>query len=342
VTDLDWRLFDRYLAGELTGGERDQFERWLAERPERAARVSAFRHALEMATMEVSEDERAAMWVGVVGSEAEVGARRPGAALSLARSAAPSPRRRTAVAIAAGAVLAVGAALYGRAWLAGRAGVEASPRHVVSVPRADQAELRLADGTVVTLAGGSTLRYPIVFAGAAREVALEGEAVFRVEHDERRPFKVHAGDLVATDLGTEFLVQAYPENARALVVVRSGAVTVAPADQREPPTGGRVIRPGEQGRLGRNGTPVVEPADTAAYFGWTRGVLIFDGMPLRDALPQLSRWYDLDFRLADSALGAIPLSGTLDRTLTHERVELLAASLGLRLTTRGRVVILSR
>lgn len=342
MTDLDWQLFDRYLAGELTRVERERFEHWLAERPERAARVSAFRHALEMATMEVSEDERAAMWVGVVGNEAEVGARRPAAALSLAKPSASPPRRRTAVAIAAGAVLAIGAALYGRVWLADRAGVEASPGQVVSVPRADQAELRLADGTVVTLAGGSTLRYPTVFAGAAREVALEGEAAFRVEHDERRPFKVRAGDLVATDLGTEFLVQAYPENPRALVVVRSGTVAVVPADRREPPTGDRVIRPGEQGRLDLNGSLVVEPADTAAYFAWMRGVLIFDGMPLRDALPQLSRWYDLDFRLADSALGAIPLSGTLDRTLTHERVELLAASLGLRLMTSGRAVILSR
>jgi ferric-dicitrate binding protein FerR (iron transport regulator) len=192
------------------------------------------------------------------------------------------------------------------------------------------------------LAGGSTLRYPSVFSGASREVALEGEAAFRVEHDERRPFKVHAGDLVATDLGTEFLVRAYPENAGALVVVRSGTVAVAPADGREPPTGERVIRPGERGRLDQNGAPVVEPADTAAYFAWTRGLLVFDGTPLREALPQLSRWYDLEFRLADSALGSIPLSGTLDRTLTEERLELLAGALGLTQVRIGRVVTLSR
>ena len=102
-----------------------------------------------------------------------------------------------------------------------------------------------------------------------------------------------------------------------------------------------MIRPGEQGRLSPDGVPLVEPADTAAYFAWTRGTLVFDGTPLREALPQLSRWYDLEFRLADTALGSIPLSGSLDRTLTDERLELLASSLGLRQTRSGRVVTLS-
>jgi transmembrane sensor len=85
----------------------------------------------------------------------------------------------------------------------------------------------------------------------------------------------------------------------------------------------------------------VEQADTAAYFAWTRGILMFDATPLREALPQLSRWYDLDFRLSDTSLGSVPLSGTLDRMLTDDRLELIAGSLGLRQTRSGRVVTFS-
>ncbi len=59
-------------------------------------------------------------------------------------------------------------------------------------------------------------------------------------------------------------------------------------------------------------------------------------------LPQLSRWYDLDFRLADSSLGAIPLSGRLDQTLTPDRLDLLAGSVGLEQVRRGRMVTFYR
>jgi ferric-dicitrate binding protein FerR (iron transport regulator) len=342
LTDLDWQLFDRYLAGEVTSNERERFERWLAERPARAAQAAAFRQAIDVATMEVGTDEREAMWAGIVGGPAEAGVRRPVSAFSLEPSAGAPPRRRMAVALAAAVVLAAGAALAGRAWLKGSGRTEMPVWRAVAVRRAQQAEFRLPDGTAVVLAGGSTLRYPASFAGQSRTVELEGEATFRVEHNDRWPFRVRAGDLVATDLGTEFLVRAYPEDGRARVVVRSGTVAVAPAGAPEAARGERLIRPGEQGRLDSTGAPVVEPADTAAYFAWTRGTLVFDGMPLREALPQLSRWYDLEFRLADSALGVIPLSGTLDRTSTDERLELLAASLGLRQMRSGRVVTLSR
>ena len=82
--------------------------------------------------------------------------------------------------------------------------------------------------------------------------------------------------------------------------------------------------------------------DTAAYFAWIAGTLVFDNTPLREALPRLARWYDLDFRLADSALGDIPISGRLDRSISPSRLDLFAASMGLEQTTRGRSVTFFR
>nr|MBA3498418.1 hypothetical protein [Gemmatimonadales bacterium] len=83
VTDPDWQGLDRYLAGELAPGERERFERWLSERPERAAQAAAFRNAIELATLDVSAEEREAMWAGIIGGPAEGGASRPAATLSL-------------------------------------------------------------------------------------------------------------------------------------------------------------------------------------------------------------------------------------------------------------------
>jgi transmembrane sensor len=218
----------------------------------------------------------------------------------------------------------------------------AMAERVVTVPRGQQARFQLPDGTGVLLGAGSTLRHPPVFAGRSREVTLEGEAYFTVEHDERRPFRVRAGNLIATDLGTEFLVRAYPEDRSARVVVRSGEVAIRAAATQAARGKDQVVRPVELGRLEPSGVPRVERADTAAYFAWTRGTLVFDGTPLREALPQLSRWYNLEFQLADTSLGGIPLSGRLDQTHTEARLDLLAGSLGLEQTRRGDVVTLSR
>ena len=96
--------------------------------------------------------------------------------------------------------------------------------------------------------------------------------------------------------------------------------------------------PGQQGRLDENGIPRIQRADTAAEFAWTGGTLMFDGTPLGDALPQLGRWFDLEFRLSNASLGRIQLAATLTNQPTDDALRFLAASLGLRMARRGRVV----
>lgn len=351
MSDLDWELVDRYLAGEATAADLERLEQWLAEGSEHAALLESLQRAVAALEGDVAVGELEVVWDGVTEraglTPVEPAGVRPAEAVARpTHFALAEPRHarwRVGAGMAAAAVLVAGAVLAGREWLTGgREAATVVAERVVRVPRGERARFRLPDGTEVLLGGGSTLRHPQTFAGRSREVTLEGEAYFAVMHQEHRPFRVRAGDLIATDLGTEFLVRAYPEHAGASVVVRSGTVAVRPVRARDSTQPGRVVRPGELGRLGADGEPLVEQADTAAYFAWTSGTLVFDGTPLRDALPQLARWYDLDFRLADSSLGAIPLSGRLDQTLTPARLDLLAGSVGLEQVRRGRVVTFYR
>jgi ferric-dicitrate binding protein FerR (iron transport regulator) len=143
--------------------------------------------------------------------------------------------------------------------------------------------------------------------------------------------------LVAKDLGTQFTVRVYPDDPSARVVVREGKVAIRAVKDG---TSELVVAPGQLGRLVEGGAPVVEQADTAAYFAWTEGRLVFDGTPLRDALPQLGRWFDLEFRLADTVLGDVPLTATLKSRPTPDVLDNLAASLGMRQRRQGRTVTL--
>lgn len=89
-------------------------------------------------------------------------------------------------------------------------------------------QVRLADGSTVTLQPRSEITYARAFDGPLREVRLTGEASFDVSRDEKRPFRVYSEDLVTQVLGTSFIVKAYEGDKNVTVTVRSGKVQVYP------------------------------------------------------------------------------------------------------------------
>jgi transmembrane sensor len=326
MSGMDWDLLDRYLARECSAEERVRVERWMAEAPSNRRRVEL----LSEATVTAPATPRTAVWELI---ERQLDA--PRKSFSLGSRPAQSSLTKVAIVLL---VLGVGA-LAGRAVFSPRPepSTTAPAMRVVTTPPGQRASFRLPDGTSVMLGVASTLRHPVGFGGGRREVELEGEAYFEVVHDENRPFAVRAADVVAEDLGTQFLVRAYREDRHARVVVREGRVALRAASAQDA-SAQQVLLPGQLGRLERNGTPVAERVDTSAYFAWTQGRLVFDDVALRDALPQLSRWYDLEFRLADSALGGVPLTATFRNQPTEDVLDLLAASLGMRQVRSGRTV----
>jgi ferric-dicitrate binding protein FerR (iron transport regulator) len=165
-------------------------------------------------------------------------------------------------------------------------------------------------------------------------VSLEGEAYFEVAHDQVRPFTVRAGDLVAQDLGTEFTVRAYPEDAGAQVVVRQGRVAIRAAE-RANSARERVVAPGQLGRLGGGGEPMVEPADTAALFAWTEGRLVFTNTPLRGAVRQIERWRDVEIRLSSPDIGERQFTTSFGNESTSAILEVIGTGLGLDVVQTG-------
>jgi len=73
--------------------------------------------------------------------------------------------------------------------------------------------LTLSDSTVVTLDPNSYLEYPLHFEDQERNVFLHGNAKFSVKRDVHHPFKVHAENIVATVLGTVFVIRSSADSA---------------------------------------------------------------------------------------------------------------------------------
>jgi transmembrane sensor len=337
MSEMDRELLDRYLSGDASPEENARVEAWLAEDPERWAQLTALREQIAEAALSESavEEAKAEVWErleGEVGRARHVGTgARAGRRGDRGRDFAPSSRRPwfTGARLAAALFLAViGGSAIGVILFRWRPPAPAEAMRTAKTPPGQRAMFRLPDGTQVVLGVASALRYPAAFRSGSRDVSLQGEAYFEVAHDQPRPFTVRAGDLVAKDLGTEFTVRAYPEDAGARVVVREGRVVIRAAAKA---TGApeRVVAPGQLGRLGGGGEPIVEPADTAAWFAWTEGRLVFVNTTLREAVRQIERWRDVEIHLSSSDIGERQFTTSFGDESTVAILQVIGTGLGL-------------
>jgi transmembrane sensor len=162
-----------------------------------------------------------------------------------------------------------------------------------------QETIQLADGSLVTLYAGSTLKYQEGVASKRREVHLVGQAFFKVTKNPERPFLVYTDKLVTTVLGTSFLVTAYA-NKKSRVSVREGRVSVQAREGAElsatparPAAKGVLLLPNQQvtyasskGRLAK--TLVDKPMPL------TPQLLTFKNKPVMDVLTALEQAYGVN------------------------------------------------
>jgi transmembrane sensor len=365
---IDPRLLERFLARECTEEERERVVRWVDSIPERQALLHALRTAWTQIGTPPQRYDAASAWSSVAAKLAMSGrSDEPneifGPRSAESRGAAGRPKlrgiRETAARsgwrVAATILVTVGLASAG-VWYGShrmpRNRVSAAAAREVVTPRGQRATIHLADGSVVTLAPASRLRESPNFNADARDVWLDGEAYFDVVHDSTKPFRVHTDRAVAHDLGTKFLVRAYAGSPDVRVVVAEGFVSLRrgsdSAAARAVPgadTGADsvLLRPRDLGRLDADGRLTTQSGVALDdYTAWTSGRLVFTDTPLRDAIPRLSRWYDVELRLDDANLGRETFTATLTHEPLSEVVRLLAATVRARVEQRGDTLVLMR
>jgi ferric-dicitrate binding protein FerR (iron transport regulator) len=341
LSEHDWLRLERYITRQGTTEELAELERWISASSELQALAEGMRTSGRAPGEQVETWDADAAWRRV--SRRMRWFRRP--------PNAPAPSRRASPwllgAVAASLALAAGSSLY-LLESRHRATAIVAPSREVVTRRGERAAFNLADGSRVILGAESRLTIPAAYnrAGAAREVLLEGLGYFVVTHDSLRPFRVNTPLGTAEDLGTEFVVSTYPEVRGMRVVVAFGKVGLRqrpPAEGRRSPSDSLplvTLSSGDLARLDSMGTATVRRVDPAPYVAWTGGALMFNGTPLRDVLPQLARWYDLDIHLADSSLGTRRLTATFRNQSISQVLDLMALSLDLRVERNGRTVTL--
>ncbi|WP_206599145.1 FecR family protein [Sphingomonas turrisvirgatae] len=235
------------------------------------------------------------------------------AALELARAKRRPVRQRWVLgtALAASLVGAIGGGML--LWPAPRTAIssgEQVQRYATAIGQ--RRDVVLGDGSKVTLNTDSLVE--VRYSDDRRDVRLlQGQAMFHVAKNARRPFVVAAGNRQITALGTAFDVQVKREGQVQVLLVegsvrvdsvrRTGLARLIPALDRTD------LSPGQQ--LVSDGADLVDvsAADVERATAWNRGTLIFRSDSLADAIKEVNRYSAVPLVVDDPAIARLKVSG---------------------------------
>jgi transmembrane sensor len=226
------------------------------------------------------------------------------------------------------ALMALGSA---GSWLALKTGERYATR------RGEQLTVRLEDGSRMHLNTAS--RAEVRFQGHERLVQLEeGQAYFEVAHDPARPFKVRAGGLEVTAIGTRFDVRRLADS-QVRVVLASGRIGVRAGRDWSQVLG----NPGDALTGRPAAAPRLEHLDAQAATSWTNGRLVFRSTPLGEALAEVNRYTQKQVSLGGPGLAGLEVDGTFETGDTDSFVAAVCALFSLRARSADEHhVVLSR
>jgi ferric-dicitrate binding protein FerR (iron transport regulator) len=198
---------------------------------------------------------------------------------------------------------------------------------------------RFSDGSVITLNGGSTLKYPAHFKKNEREVFLEGEAFFDIARDESRPFIVHTSNATIQVLGTSFNIKAYKNEPEMNVAVVRGKVSVTSKDAQGDVASSTILEKDQwatyqkSGSLSEKGT-----GDVWEYVAWKEQVLVFNDKPFSEVARTLERWYGVQIDIEDEELKSVELKGEHKNVSLEQVLQSIQFVLGIDFTINDQIV----
>lgn len=194
-------------------------------------------------------------------------------------------------------------------------------RHL-ETSRGQRGAVTLADSSHARIGSDSKLTLPTEFGVTLRTLQLLGSASFTVAPGQELPFQVRALNSVITATGTQFSVRAFEDDSIVTVSVDEGSVSIVVAGEKK----GTDVAAGQTARMNRDGTiQMVDAAARVLALGWVTDTIVFVDTPVKTALSELIRWFDLKASLSDAALGertvsfriALGSSGEALSTLTN-------------------------
>ena len=200
--------------------------------------------------------------------------------------------------------------------------------------------LFLPDSTEVWLNASSSLKFPSVFVGNERRINLDGEAIFKVFKNKKKPFIVGTSSMEVEAVGTVFNVSAYSGDLKFSTTLAEGKVKITDKLQ---PKEIMYIEPGSQLNYNtQEKTYKAENVHVQDVIAWRDGVLIFNETPFYEVAAKLGRWFNADIKINDPSITNYRFTGTFTSESLDQVMELLTLSTPIAYSSSKRKILDNR
>jgi transmembrane sensor len=211
---------------------------------------------------------------------------------------------------------------------------EQHPEEHFATAVGESQQVRLADGSVMTL--NTSTKATVRFTDETREIhLLQGEALFDVAKNKRRPFIVTAGDTKVRAIGTSFTVSMLPAQP-ILVLVREGVIELQRTTMAAPVRASanvQVLAP----LNAPIATVAIPEAQVERDLAWQFGKIAFDNQTLPEAAEEFARYSDVRI-IVDPAVADRTVTGLFVSSDPIGFAKAAASVLKLRVHVNGREV----
>lgn len=231
----------------------------------------------------------------------------------------------------------------------GSAGMEISYNELFNPRGSKPISLTLVDGTKVWLNSESSLKYPTVFMGDAREVEITGEAYFEVAKNPGKKFVVTGSGARTEVLGTHFNVNTYGDEDQIKVTLLEGSVKVIATAllQQKGNNSSVMLKPGQQASLVIPGAGEEFKLRTSSQvnieevMAWKNNQFYFISANIRTIMSQLARWYDVEVEYDHNITNHF--TGYISRSVNASEVfKMLEHAGDLKFIIKGKKVVVTR
>ncbi|QNF34142.1 FecR domain-containing protein [Adhaeribacter swui] len=206
--------------------------------------------------------------------------------------------------------------------------------------------LILPDGSQVTLNGNSAISFPAQWNNNNREVALQGEAYFKVMHTpEHQKFKVNLTDQLQIEvLGTSFTATTRPTKTR--VVLTEGKVKLALATpqtkEHAPGTSETTLKPGDLVEVVPRSEVFVKTqiANPEIFGAFQQQKMVFEDTPLSEVARTLQDNYGYQVKFAQPGFADKKFTGTIPANRLDLLFKAFERLFHLKVTRQGKKILI--
>jgi transmembrane sensor len=195
----------------------------------------------------------------------------------------------------------------------------------------------LPDGSTVILNSNSTFSFDEKFGRGDRQIALSGDAFFKVAKNPSKPFIVKSNGFSTTAIGTAFYVHTGKSAAEYRVDLLEGKVKL---EQRSTGETSYLMAGQKASWTNSSSSFTKQQYDTVTLNKWVNGILSFNNTPVREAFEQIENWYAVEIDDRRINPGDIGINGDYVNAPLEDVIKIICFSLSCSYHYEGNKIII--